>query len=356
MNNTLQDEMIDKKALLQDGKDHVQENNHMGDPVASAIDRLELDAESDIKLETEASTEYSPMPYQSSGNRSVSTDAELGSYLSHVHQFPILTLEEEQDMARRFREEGDVEAAHKMVTSHLRLVAKLAMGYRGYGLPVMDLIAEGNVGLMQAVKRFDSTKGFRLATYAMWWIKASIQEYVLRSWSLVRLGTTSSQKRLFFNLRRVKEKLLQLEGQGATELSPKNIQIAAEQLGVREDEIIQMDGRLNMRDFSLNVTVSDDAESTEMQDFLVDDTVNQEQRMIDEQQYTIQSRLLAEAMERLNDRERQIIQRRRLKDDSDTLEMLSQEFGVSRERIRQIEMRAMQKLSTFMHAHQEQYV
>ena len=277
-----------------------------------------------------------------------STDTELGTYLSHAHSFPILEFQEEQDLARQYHQEGNVEAAHRLVTSHLRLVAKLAMGYRGYGLPVMDLIAEGNVGLMQAVKRFDPDKGFRLATYAMWWIKASIQEYVLRSWSLVRLGTTSSQKRLFFNLRRVKEQLLKLDGAGATEMSQQNVLDAAEQLGVRADEIIQMDGRLNMRDSSLNVPVSDEADSAEMQDFLVDDSVSQEELYIAQEQTELHNRLLVSAMEQLNDRERSIIQRRRLQDDSDTLEVLSQEFGVSRERIRQIEARAMEKLKKFM--------
>ena len=277
-----------------------------------------------------------------------STDSELGTYLRHAHSFPVLEFQEEQDLARRYLENNEVDAAHQLVTSHLRLVAKLAMGYRGYGLPVMDLIAEGNVGLMQAVKRFDPDKGFRLATYAMWWIKASIQEYVLRSWSLVRLGTTSSQKRLFFNLRRVKDQLLKIDGKGATEMSHQNMLDAAEELGVRTDEIIQMDGRLTMRDSSLNVPVSDDADSAEMQDFLVDDSETQEEIYIAQEQAQLQNRLLVSAMEQLNDRERSIIERRRLRDDTDTLEVLSQEFGVSRERIRQIEARAMQKLKSFM--------
>lgn len=277
-----------------------------------------------------------------------STDSELGTYLSHVHSFPVLELQEEQDLARQYHNSGDVDAAHRLVTSHLRLVAKLAMGYRGYGLPVMDLIAEGNVGLMQAVKRFDPEKGFRLATYAMWWIKASIQEYVLRSWSLVRLGTTSSQKRLFFNLRRVKAQLLKLDGAGASEMSHQNVLDAAEELGVRADEVIQMDGRLTMRDSSLNAPVSDEDGSAEMQDFLVDDSESQEEVYIARETAQLQSRLLVSAMENLNERERSIIERRRLKDDSDTLEVLSQEYGVSRERIRQIEARAMEKLKKFM--------
>lgn len=277
-----------------------------------------------------------------------STDSELGTYLRHAHSFPVLEFQEEQDLARRYLENNEVDAAHQLVTSHLRLVAKLAMGYRGYGLPVMDLIAEGNVGLMQAVKRFDPDKGFRLATYAMWWIKASIQEYVLRSWSLVRLGTTSSQKRLFFNLRRVKDQLLKIDGNGATEMSHQNMLDAAEELGVRTDEIIQMDSRLIMRDSSLNVPVSDEADSAEMQDFLVDEGETQEEIYIAQEQAQLQNRLLAAAMQQLNDRERSIIERRRLRDDTDTLEVLSQEFGVSRERIRQIEARAMQKLKSFM--------
>ncbi|NQY82495.1 MAG: RNA polymerase sigma factor RpoH [Alphaproteobacteria bacterium] len=277
-----------------------------------------------------------------------STDTELGTYLSHIHSFPLLELREEQDLARRYNDDGDVEAAHAMVTSHLRLVAKLAMGYRGYGLPIMDLIAEGNVGLMQAVKRFDPDKGFRLATYAMWWIKASIQEYVLRSWSLVRLGTTGSQKRLFFNLRRVKDRLLKIDGKGAAEMSHQNIIDAAEELGVRTDEIVRMDGRLTMRDASLNVPVFDEADSAEMQDFLVDDSADQEDVYIVREQAQLQSKLLVDAMGQLNDRERSIVQRRRLQDDSDTLEELSREFGVSRERVRQIEVRAIEKLKQFM--------
>lgn len=277
-----------------------------------------------------------------------SLDAELGDYLRRVHEFPILESGQEQDLARRYLENGDLEAAHELVTSHLRLVAKLAMRYRGYGLPVMDLIAEGNVGLMQAVKKFDPDKGFRLATYAMWWIKASIQEYVLRSWSLVRLGTTSAQKRLFFNLRRVKDRLLRMDGHVGVEMSHQNVLDAAEELSVRPDEILQMDGRLSMRDSSLNVMISDEVDSAELQDFLVDENANQEDDYIQREQAQIKSRLLQEAMEKLNDRERAVVTRRRLQEDVDTLEILSQEFGVSRERVRQIEARAMEKLKKFM--------
>ena len=277
-----------------------------------------------------------------------SVDTELGAYLSEVHRFPVLELQEEQELAQRFRKDGDVDAAHQLVTSHLRLVAKLASGYRGYGLPVMDLIAEGNVGLMQAVKRFDPDKGFRLATYAMWWIKASIQEYVLRSWSLVRIGTTSAQKRLFFNLRRAKEQLLRIEGKGAGELSADHIRRVAEDLGVRESDVVQMDSRLHMRDASLNASVSDDEDAAEMQDFVADDTASHEERYLEAETASRNHDNLQRALGQLNDRERTIIDRRRLQEHSDTLEVLSQEFGVSRERIRQIEERAMEKLRKLM--------
>ena len=252
----------------------------------------------------------------------------------------MLDAEEEYVLAKRWREHDDVESAHTLVTSHLRLVAKIAMGYRGYGLPVGELIAEGNIGLMQAVKRFEPDKGFRLATYAMWWIRASIQEYILRSWSLVKMGTTTAQKKLFFNLRRLKGQLQAIED---GDLHPETVKTIADKLDVSEDDVVQMNRRLAGADHSLNAPMRVDGEG-EWQDWLVDETPDQETVFGEAEEMGKRRDLLADAMQALNDRERRILTERRLKDDPSTLEDLSKEFGVSRERVRQIEVRAFEKL------------
>ena len=269
-----------------------------------------------------------------------SIDGGLSSYLTEIRKFPMLEPDEEFMLAKRFTEHGDAEAAHRLVTSHLRLVAKIAMGYRGYGLPIGEVVSEGNVGLMQAVKRFDPDKGFRLATYAMWWIKASIQEYILRSWSLVKMGTTANQKRLFFNLRKVKGKISALED---GDLKPEQVTEIATRLNVSEEEVISMNRRLG-GDSSLNATVRQDAESLEWHDWLVDESDSQERMLIDSEEKDNRRTMLMESLDVLNDRERRIFEARRLSDDPLTLEELSQEFGVSRERVRQIEVRAFEKV------------
>jgi RNA polymerase sigma-32 factor len=269
----------------------------------------------------------------------ISSEGGLQRYLQEIRQFPMLQPEEEFMLAKRWREHGDRKAAHKLVTSHLRLVAKIAMGYRGYGLPIGEVISEGNVGLMQAVKRFEPDKGFRLATYAMWWIKASIQEFILRSWSLVKMGTTASQKKLFFNLRKVKGQIQALE---EGDLRPDQVAEIARRLGVPQEDVISMNRRLT-GDASLNAPVRIDAEG-EWQDWLVDDTDSQEQTLAQSEESSMRHEMLSEAMEKLNDRERRVFEARRLRDDPVTLEDLSQEFGVSRERIRQIEVRAFEKV------------
>ena len=269
-----------------------------------------------------------------------SIDGGLSSYLTEIRKFPMLEPDEEFMLAKRFTEHSDAEAAHRLVTSHLRLVAKIAMGYRGYGLPIGEVVSEGNVGLMQAVKRFDPDKGFRLATYAMWWIKASIQEYILRSWSLVKMGTTANQKRLFFNLRKVKGKISALED---GDLKPEQVTEIATRLNVSEEEVISMNRRLG-GDSSLNATVRQDAESLEWQDWLVDESDSQERMLIDSEEKDNRRTMLMESLDVLNDRERRIFEARRLSDDPLTLEELSQEFGVSRERVRQIEVRAFEKV------------
>jgi RNA polymerase sigma-32 factor len=269
----------------------------------------------------------------------ISSEGGLQRYLQEIRQFPMLQPEEEFMLAKRWREHGDRKAAHKLVTSHLRLVAKIAMGYRGYGLPIGEVISEGNVGLMQAVKRFEPDKGFRLATYAMWWIKASIQEFILRSWSLVKMGTTASQKKLFFNLRKVKGQIQALE---EGDMRPDQVAEIARRLGVPQEDVISMNRRLT-GDASLNAPVRIDAEG-EWQDWLVDDTDNQEQILAQGEESSMRHEMLSEAMEKLNDRERRVFEARRLRDDPVTLEDLSQEFGVSRERIRQIEVRAFEKV------------
>ncbi|MBM3488016.1 MAG: RNA polymerase sigma factor RpoH [Alphaproteobacteria bacterium] len=271
---------------------------------------------------------------------SLDPDGNLSRYLQQIRQFPLLDVDEEYMLAKRWREHADADAAHRLVTSHLRLVAKIAMGYRGYGLPLGELISEGNVGMMQAVKRFDPDRGFRLATYAMWWIKASIQEYILHSWSLVKIGTTAAQKKLFFNLRRIKGRIKAIE---EGDLAPEHVKRIAAELGVAESEVVSMNRRLAAPDHSLNAPLRADGEG-EWQDWLVDETDNQEIRLAESQELSRRQKLLAGALGILNERERHIITERRLKDDPATLEDLSQHYGISRERVRQIEVRAFEKL------------
>ena len=265
----------------------------------------------------------------------------LSSYLAEIRKFPMLKPDEEFMLAKRWREHGDLAAAHKLVTSHLRLVAKIAMGYRGYGLPVAELVSEGNVGMMQAVKRFDPDKGFRLATYAMWWIRASIQEYILHSWSLVKLGTTAAQKKLFFNLRKLKAKLRHVE---EGDLPPEKVKHISKQLNVTEDEVVQMNRRLAAPDHSLNAPVRSDGGDMEWQDWLVDERPDPEEVTAEAEQTKVRRQLLEEAMKGLTKRERHILAERRLRDEPLTLEDLSQQFGISRERVRQIEVRAFDKV------------
>lgn len=268
----------------------------------------------------------------------------LSRYLNEIRKFPMLSVEEEYTLAVNWREQEDHESAHKLVTSHLRLVAKITMGYRGYGLPVGELISEGNVGMMQAVKRFDPERGFRLATYAMWWIRASIQEYILHSWSLVKMGTTAAQKKLFFNLRKLKGQMQAIE---EGDLHPEHVTEIADKLNVPEDEVIHMNRRLASSDHSLNSPLRMEGEG-EWIDWLEDDRVNQEQELARREELDNRRVLLERGMDVLNERERHILVERRLKDSPTTLEDLSQEFGVSRERIRQIEVRAFEKLQKSM--------
>ena len=270
----------------------------------------------------------------------------LNRYLQEIRRFPMLEQEEEYMLAKRWVDHQDREAAHQLVTSHLRLAAKIAMGYRGYGLPQAEVISEANVGLMQAVKRFDPERGFRLATYAMWWIRASIQEYILRSWSLVKLGTTSAQKKLFFNLRKAKNRIGALE---EGDLRPEHVKKIAHDLNVTEDEVISMNRRLAGSDSSLNAVIGSDGDSsTEWQDWLEDEDADQAQQYEERNELEMRRELLEEAMSVLNDREREILLQRRLKDEPVTLEELSGEYNVSRERIRQIEVRAFEKLQEKM--------
>jgi RNA polymerase sigma-32 factor len=270
-----------------------------------------------------------------------SSESGLTRYLEEIRRFPMLEPQDEFMLAKRWREHGDRVAAHKLVTSHLRLVAKIAMGYRGYGLPISEVISEGNVGLMQAVKRFEPDKGFRLATYAMWWIKAAIQEYILRSWSLVKMGTTANQKKLFFNLRKAKSKISALE---EGDLRPDQVKLIAKRLGVTEQDVIDMNRRLG-GDVSLNAPIREDGDSGEWQDWLVDDVnADQETRLAESEQADNRRDALHQALDVLNDRERRIFEARRLADDPITLEELAAEFGVSRERVRQIEVRAFEKV------------
>ena len=274
---------------------------------------------------------------------SITPDGNLSRYLDQIRQFPMLEPDEEYMLAKSWKDKGDVDAAHQLVTSHLRLVAKIAMGYRGYGLPMADLISEGNLGMMHAVKKFEPDKGFRLATYAMWWIKAAIQEYILRSWSLVKIGTTSAQKKLFFNLRRLKNKIQDADD---GHLQPEQITHIAETLNVSENEVISMEQRMAGGDHSLNATVrSDSDQPSEWQDWLEDETDNQEVSFAETEEYNARKSLMVEAMGSLNEREQRIIEARRLAEPPLTLEELAGEFGVSRERVRQIEVRAFEKLA-----------
>src|SRR5882757_6235436 len=264
----------------------------------------------------------------------------LAHYLEEIRQFPMLEAQEEFILAKRWREHGDRDAAHKLVTSHLRLAVKIAMGYRGYGLPISEMISEANVGLMQAVKRFEPDRGFRLTTYAMWWIKAAIQEYILRSWSLVKMGTTVNQKKLFFNLRKAKSKISALE---EGDLRPDQVKVIAKRLGVTEQDVVDMNRRLG-GDASLNAPIRDDGEAGEWMDWLVDNSPNQEHILAENEQSDNRHQALISALGVLNDREKRIFQARRLADDPVTLEDLAAEFGVSRERVRQIEVRAFEKV------------
>jgi RNA polymerase sigma-32 factor len=272
----------------------------------------------------------------------ITAESGLTRYLEEIRRFPMLEPQEEYMLAKSWREHGDREAAHRLVTSHLRLVAKIAMGYRGYGLPISEVISEGNVGLMQAVKRFEPDKGFRLATYAMWWIKAAIQEYILRSWSLVKMGTTANQKKLFFNLRKAKSKISALE---EGDLRPDQVQLIAKRLGVTEQDVVDMNRRLG-GDVSLNAPIREDGDSGEWQDWLVDDASDQEERLAESEESDNRRKALGEALSMLNERERRIFEARRLADDPITLEDLAAEFGVSRERVRQIEVRAFEKVQS----------
>jgi RNA polymerase sigma-32 factor len=272
-------------------------------------------------------------------------EASLNRYLAEIKKFPILAPEQEYMLAKRYAEHGDPEAAAQLVTSHLRLVAKIAMGYRGYGLPVSELISEGNIGLMQGVKKFEPDRGFRLATYAMWWIRASIQEFILRSWSLVKMGTTAAQKKLFFNLRRMKNRIDAFED---GDLKPEDVTKIATDLGVSEEDVVSMNRRMAMGgDTSLNVTMRDDSES-QWQDMLADTDPLQDERIAEDQEKSVRHELLIEAMDDLNEREKHILTERRLAEEPKTLEELSQVYGVSRERVRQIEVRAFEKLQRAM--------
>ena len=274
----------------------------------------------------------------------VASEGNLARYLQEIRKFPMLAPEEEYMLAKRWREHSDPEAAQKLVTSHLRLVAKIAMGYRGYGLPLSELVSEGNVGMMQAVKRFDPDRGFRLATYAMWWIRAAIQEYILHSWSLVKMGTTAAQKKLFFNLRRLKGQMQAIDD---GDLQPEQVAEIARMLDVPEQDVVSMNRRLSAPDHSLNAPLRSDAEG-EWQDWLVDETESQETAIAEREELDGRKALLAGALKTLNPREQHILRERRLKDNPTTLEELSQHYGISRERVRQIEVRAFEKLQKAM--------
>ena len=272
----------------------------------------------------------------------LSGDVTLSNYLNEIKKFPMLSAEEEYTLATRLRIHGDTDAAHQLVTSHLRLVAKLAMGYKGYGLPITDIMSEGNVGLMQAVQKFDPEKGFRLATYALWWVKAAMQEYILRSWSLVKIGTTAVQKKLFFNLRRAKN---QIQAYEDGDLNPENLEKISKQLNVPEKEVVNMNRRLSGADPSLNAKISsDDGSQTEWQDWIEADTPNQEEEYAEKEEDSIRKDLISESLSVLNERELDIVQTRRLSEETTTLEELSEKYDISRERVRQIEARALEKI------------
>jgi len=272
----------------------------------------------------------------------LSGDVTLSNYLNEIKKFPMLSAEEEYTLATRLRIHGDTDAAHQLVTSHLRLVAKLAMGYKGYGLPITDIMSEGNVGLMQAVQKFDPEKGFRLATYALWWVKAAMQEYILRSWSLVKIGTTAVQKKLFFNLRRAKN---QIQAYEDGDLNPENLEKISKQLNVPEKEVVNMNRRLSGADPSLNAKISsDDGSQTEWQDWIEADTPNQEEEYAEKEEDSIRKDLISESLNVLNERELDIVQTRRLSEETTTLEELSEKYDISRERVRQIEVRALEKI------------
>ncbi len=270
----------------------------------------------------------------------ISADGGLTSYLSEIKKFPILSPEEEYMLAKRWKKRGDLKSAQKLITSHLRLVAKIAMGYRGYGLPVNEMISEGNIGLMQAVKKFEPEKGFKLATYAMWWIKASIQEYILRSWSLVKMGTTSAQKKLFFNLKKIKN---QLSPNNTGELRSEHVEEISKRLNVKKDEVISMNRRLIGKEKSLNDPIRDES-GTEWQDWIVDESIDQESKLSNQQEFIQRKKLMNSSMNVLNKREREILTARRLSENVVTLEDLSKKHKISRERIRQIETKAFEKL------------
>tara|TARA_B100000029_G_scaffold507750_1_gene593088 strand:+ start:1056 stop:1955 length:900 start_codon:yes stop_codon:yes gene_type:complete len=274
----------------------------------------------------------------------ISSEGSLSSYLSKIKKFPMLSAEEEYMLAKNWRERGDLKSAHKLVTSHLRLVARMAMGYRGYGLPVSELVSEGNIGLMQAVKKFDPEKGFRLATYAMWWIKASIQEYILRSWSLVKMGTTTAQKKLFFNLKKVKN---QISASTTGDLKPEEVNEISKRLSVKKEEVISMNRRLYGKEKSLNDPIKDEG-GGEWQDWIVDDGLDQELKSLQEQEFNNRKKLMQDAIEILNPREKEILIARKLSENVATLEELSKKHKVSRERIRQIETKAFEKLQKAM--------
>lgn len=271
----------------------------------------------------------------------ITPDTNLTQYIQYTRKFPLLTLEQEQEYATRWKNDGDIDAAHNLVRAHLRLVVKVAAGYKGYGLPLNELISEGNIGMLQATQRFDPEKGFRFTTYAIWWIKAAIQEYILHSWSLVKIGTTAAQKKLFFNLRRLKS---QIKALGENDLNPEQLETISKSLGVSQEEVQNMNRRLGAHDHSLNASIGNDNEYDEWQSMLVDDTTNQEETYAEEEELSNRKILLNEAMKSLKPREREILVERRLKDKPATLEELSQTYNISRERIRQIEVRAFEKL------------
>lgn len=271
----------------------------------------------------------------------ITPDTNLTQYIQYTRKFPLLTLEQEQEYATKWKNDGDIDAAHSLVRAHLRLVVKVAAGYKGYGLPLNELISEGNIGMLQATQRFDPEKGFRFTTYAIWWIKAAIQEYILHSWSLVKIGTTAAQKKLFFNLRRLKS---QIKALGENDLNPEQLETISKSLGVSQEEVQNMNRRLGAHDHSLNASIGNDNEYDEWQSMLVDDTTNQEETYAEEEELSNRKSLLNEAMKSLKPREREILVERRLKDKPATLEELSQTYNISRERIRQIEVRAFEKL------------